>query len=158
RHGVPICGWRLRPHAKTCGRVGGAQSKCLYHTGNCPCGCGQERSARSPLRAARARRAARSRRSGRPHVPNAALCAAVPCALDLLAVLAVTMHGAQGIPSSRLRRVAAHGVPELFRTREEFDAYVAALVRAGVIEDSSYIWWAIRPSLLNPTLELRAPD
>jgi carboxylate-amine ligase len=50
------------------------------------------------------------------------------------------------------------GVPELFRTREEFDAYVAALVRAGVIADSSYIWWAIRPSLANPTLELRAPD
>jgi carboxylate-amine ligase len=50
------------------------------------------------------------------------------------------------------------GVPELFRTREEFDGYVAALVRAGVIEDSSYIWWAIRPSLANPTLELRAPD
>ena len=50
------------------------------------------------------------------------------------------------------------GVPELFRTREEFDGYVAALVRAGVIQDSSYIWWSIRPSLCNPTLELRAPD
>jgi len=50
------------------------------------------------------------------------------------------------------------GVPELFRTQAEFDAYVAALVRAGVIQDSSYIWWAIRPSLENPTLELRAPD
>jgi carboxylate-amine ligase len=50
------------------------------------------------------------------------------------------------------------GVPELFRTREEFDTYVAALTRAGVIEDSSYIWWAIRPSRNNPTLELRAPD
>src|SRR6202521_4391094 len=50
------------------------------------------------------------------------------------------------------------GVPELFRTREEFDAYVAALMRAGVIEDSSYIWWTIRPSFVNPTLELRAPD
>src|SRR5258708_26431768 len=50
------------------------------------------------------------------------------------------------------------GVPELFRTKEEFDAYVAALVRAGVMEDSSYVWWAIRPSLLHPTLELRAPD
>src|SRR5713101_5013956 len=50
------------------------------------------------------------------------------------------------------------GVPELFRTREEFDAYVAALVGAGVIEDSSFIWWAMRPSLNNPTLELRAPD
>src|SRR5262249_8879064 len=50
------------------------------------------------------------------------------------------------------------GVPELFRTKEDFDAYVAALVRAGVIEDSSYVWWAIRPSLKHPTLELRAPD
>jgi carboxylate-amine ligase len=27
-----------------------------------------------------------------------------------------------------------------------------------VIEDSSFIWWAIRPSLQHPTLELRAPD
>src|SRR5262249_46640406 len=43
-------------------------------------------------------------------------------------------------------------------TREEFDAYVQALVKAGIIEDSSYVWWAIRPSLANPTLELRAPD
>ncbi len=50
------------------------------------------------------------------------------------------------------------GVPELFRTRAEFDAYVGALVRAGVMPDASYIWWAIRPSLKHPTLELRAPD
>jgi len=50
------------------------------------------------------------------------------------------------------------GVPELFRRTEEFDEYVAALTRAGVIQNSSYIWWAIRPSLELPTLELRAPD
>lgn len=50
------------------------------------------------------------------------------------------------------------GVPELFRTKDEFDAYVAALSRAGVIEDSSFVWWALRPSLQHPTLELRAPD
>ena len=50
------------------------------------------------------------------------------------------------------------GVPELFRSQEEFDAYIEALVKAGVIENSSYIWWAIRPSLKHPTLELRAPD
>lgn len=50
------------------------------------------------------------------------------------------------------------GVPELFRSREEFDSYVEALVRAQVIQDSSYVWWAIRPSLKHPTLELRAPD
>jgi glutamate---cysteine ligase / carboxylate-amine ligase len=50
------------------------------------------------------------------------------------------------------------GVPELFRRREDYDAYVDALVRAGVMDDSSYIWWAIRPSLKHRTLELRAPD
>src|SRR5215471_13119927 len=50
------------------------------------------------------------------------------------------------------------GVPELFRRVEEFDAYIAALTKAGIIDDASYIWWAIRPSLKHPTLELRAPD
>jgi carboxylate-amine ligase len=50
------------------------------------------------------------------------------------------------------------GVPELLRRREDYEAYVAALVRAGVMQDSSYVWWAIRPSLKHPTLELRAPD
>ncbi len=50
------------------------------------------------------------------------------------------------------------GLPELFRNEREYDAYIAALVRAGVIADASYVWWAIRPSLANPTLELRAPD
>ncbi|HZE47488.1 MAG TPA: glutamate-cysteine ligase family protein, partial [Xanthobacteraceae bacterium] len=50
------------------------------------------------------------------------------------------------------------GVPELFRRSEDFDAYITALTRAGVIEDSSYVWWALRPSLRHPTLELRAPD
>ncbi len=50
------------------------------------------------------------------------------------------------------------GVPELFRNKDEFDTYVAALVKAGVMEDSSYVWWSMRPSLQHPTLELRAPD
>jgi carboxylate-amine ligase len=50
------------------------------------------------------------------------------------------------------------GIPELFRTQADFDAYIDALVKAGVMPDSSYIWWAIRPSLKHPTLELRAPD
>jgi carboxylate-amine ligase len=50
------------------------------------------------------------------------------------------------------------GLPELFRTKAAFDAYIDALVQAGVMPDASYIWWAIRPSLKHPTLELRAPD
>jgi carboxylate-amine ligase len=50
------------------------------------------------------------------------------------------------------------GIPELFPSAEAYDAYVAALVRAGAIPDATYIWWAIRPSGRYPTLELRAPD
>jgi carboxylate-amine ligase len=50
------------------------------------------------------------------------------------------------------------GVPELFRSKEEFDSYVSALVKAGAMEDSSYVWWSMRPSLKHATLELRAPD
>jgi carboxylate-amine ligase len=50
------------------------------------------------------------------------------------------------------------GLPELFRSNAEYDAYVAALVRSGAMADASHLWWAVRPSLKYPTLELRAPD
>ena len=66
--------------------------------------------------------------------------------------------GLKGYRLAAYDELPRSGVPELFRTKDEFDTYVSALVRAGVIEDSSYLWWAIRPSLKHPTLELRAPD
>lgn len=50
------------------------------------------------------------------------------------------------------------GLPELFRTNADYDDYVSALVGARIIPDASYIWWAIRPSLKHPTLELRVAD
>ncbi len=50
------------------------------------------------------------------------------------------------------------GLPELFPGNEEYDAYVDAMVRSGGMPDASHLWWAIRPSLKYPTLELRAPD
>ena len=50
------------------------------------------------------------------------------------------------------------GLPELFRSSGDYEAYVAAMVRSGAIEDASHLWWAIRPSFKYPTLELRAPD
>jgi carboxylate-amine ligase len=50
------------------------------------------------------------------------------------------------------------GLPELFRTNQDYDDYVAALVGAKIIPDASYIWWAIRPSLKHPTIELRVAD
>ena len=68
------------------------------------------------------------------------------------------LTGLKGYRLAAYDELPRTGVPELFRSKEEFDSYVSALTRAGVIEDSSYVWWAIRPSLRHPTLELRAPD
>jgi carboxylate-amine ligase len=50
------------------------------------------------------------------------------------------------------------GIPELFRSEHEYDAYVQALVASGAIPDASHIWWSVRPSPKYETLELRAPD
>ncbi len=50
------------------------------------------------------------------------------------------------------------GLPELFRTKADYDEFVAALTWAKIIPDASYIWWAIRPSLKYPTIELRIAD
>src|SRR5580658_7604002 len=50
------------------------------------------------------------------------------------------------------------GLPERFRGNGDYDEYVAAMMRSGAIKDASHLWWAIRPSLKYPTLELRAPD
>jgi hypothetical protein len=32
------------------------------------------------------------------------------------------------------------GLPELFETNGDYDAYIRALVRSGVMEDSSYVY------------------
>jgi carboxylate-amine ligase len=50
------------------------------------------------------------------------------------------------------------GLPELFGSKAEYDAYVMALVSSGVMPDETHIWWAMRPSFRHPTIELRAPD
>jgi len=50
------------------------------------------------------------------------------------------------------------GLPELFHNNAEYDAYVAAMLASGAMQDASHLWWAIRPSLKYQTLELRAPD
>jgi glutamate---cysteine ligase / carboxylate-amine ligase len=50
------------------------------------------------------------------------------------------------------------GMPELFRSMQDYDAYVSALVYSGAIPNATHVWWAIRPSDKYPTLELRATD
>ncbi|MBV9824964.1 MAG: YbdK family carboxylate-amine ligase [Alphaproteobacteria bacterium] len=50
------------------------------------------------------------------------------------------------------------GLPELFADTEDYDRFVAAMVRSGAIADASFLWWTLRPSIHFPMLELRVAD
>lgn len=50
------------------------------------------------------------------------------------------------------------GIPDHFRDEAEYGALVERLVSAGAAKDAGYLWWAIRPALRYPTLELRICD
>jgi glutamate---cysteine ligase / carboxylate-amine ligase len=50
------------------------------------------------------------------------------------------------------------GFPEMFRNLAEYETYVRTLVDAGIVPNATYVWWALRPSLQHPTLELRITD
>jgi carboxylate-amine ligase len=66
-----------------------------------------------------------------------------------------------GLKSYRIavfNEVPRTGLPELFDSWGEFQRHLAVLVRAGLIEDGTKLWWDIRPSVRFPTLEMRIPD
>jgi carboxylate-amine ligase len=50
------------------------------------------------------------------------------------------------------------GMPEFFASWGDYQRTVGTLVRSGVIEDATKIWWDLRPSTRFPTLELRITD
>jgi carboxylate-amine ligase len=50
------------------------------------------------------------------------------------------------------------GVPERFASWAEYERHVGILRNAGLIEDSTRIWWDLRPSGRFPTLETRVMD
>ena len=52
----------------------------------------------------------------------------------------------------------APGCPSCFAPIEDYDEYVAGAGRRQDHPRRSYIWWAIRPSLRYPTIELRVAD
>jgi carboxylate-amine ligase len=66
--------------------------------------------------------------------------------------------GLRGYRLAAYDELPRSGLPEPFNNFEEYQRYVDTLVSAGVIEDASFIWWVIRPSLQYPTLELRITD
>jgi carboxylate-amine ligase len=50
------------------------------------------------------------------------------------------------------------GLPEMFESWAEYQRHLDIMVKAGLIEDASKIWWDVRPSARFPTLELRITD
>lgn len=50
------------------------------------------------------------------------------------------------------------GLPERFDSHADFKRHVDMLIRSGLIADATKLWWDLRPSPRNPTLELRILD
>jgi len=50
------------------------------------------------------------------------------------------------------------GIPDHFRDEAEYARFVELLAAGGAVKDASFLWWAIRPALRYPTLELRICD
>jgi glutamate---cysteine ligase / carboxylate-amine ligase len=50
------------------------------------------------------------------------------------------------------------GIPDFFANEAEYNELAGRLVAGGAMKDASFLWWAIRPSLHYPTLELRIAD
>lgn len=50
------------------------------------------------------------------------------------------------------------GIPDFFADESEYEAFVQLMVRGGAMPDAGHLWWAIRPALRYPTLELRIAD
>jgi carboxylate-amine ligase len=71
-------------------------------------------------------------------------------------------HGTDtGLKSYRpavFRALPRTGIPDEFNDWAEYQRHVDVLVGTGVIEDSTKLWWDIRPSARYPTLEMRSSD
>jgi glutamate---cysteine ligase / carboxylate-amine ligase len=50
------------------------------------------------------------------------------------------------------------GIPDFFENEADYAGFAELLAKAGSVKDASYFWWAIRPALKYPTLELRIAD
>jgi len=50
------------------------------------------------------------------------------------------------------------GLPEQFQSFSEYERHVNIMINAGLLEDSTKIWWDLRPSGRFPTLETRIMD
>jgi glutamate---cysteine ligase / carboxylate-amine ligase len=66
--------------------------------------------------------------------------------------------GLLGYRLAAYRELPRTGLPDLFDGVKDYQRYIDTLVAARAIENSTYVWWVVRPSLKHPTLELRVAD
>lgn len=66
--------------------------------------------------------------------------------------------GLMGYRQTAYQEIPRTGLPPLFRDQAEYDRYVQRMVDGNAIPDAGFLWWALRPSLAFPTLELRVTD
>lgn len=66
--------------------------------------------------------------------------------------------GLMGYRQTAYQEIPRTGLPPLFADQLEYDHYVQRMTDGRAIQDASFLWWALRPSLAFPTLELRVTD
>jgi carboxylate-amine ligase len=66
--------------------------------------------------------------------------------------------GLAGYRTAAYDEVPRSGLPGWFASAYEVDELMRKLTTSGLVPDRSYVWWALRPSVKYPTLELRAAD
>ncbi|MGL4441197.1 MAG: carboxylate-amine ligase, partial [Bosea sp. (in: a-proteobacteria)] len=66
--------------------------------------------------------------------------------------------GLMGYRLAAYRELPRTGLPEVFENAADYRRYLDIMVAARAIENSGFVWWAIRPSRQHPTLELRVAD
>ena len=83
----------------------------------------------------------------------------------LLFALSVSSPFWQGKPTglsayrlSAFGELPRTGLPDLMGDAEAYARYVRIMTNAGSIQDASFLWWSLRPSIKFPTLELRIAD
>ena len=66
--------------------------------------------------------------------------------------------GMAGYRMAAYREWPRSGLPDLMDGAADYEHYLRVMTRSGAIPDASYLWWALRPSMHYPTLELRVCD
>lgn len=66
--------------------------------------------------------------------------------------------GLMGYRQTAYQEIPRTGLPPLFADQAGYDRYLRRLTQSGAIENAGFLWWALRPSVKFPTLELRVTD